>query len=1090
MRIFVSYAHADAQTFAAEVSSLLETSGHQVWLDRQGGIRTGESWDESVESGLKNAQAVVAILTPAAVRPDGFCRNEISYSLDMKKLVIPIKCLECTTPIQMYRIQHIDYLHKGSPSLHELTDRLREGNKAPDRPPGKTHILDFSADLARLARDIVPRPWLSTLVEEVPSSQHRRGILITAPSGWGKTSFLALLAKSYPQVGAVHLFKSTDQRTLEPHAFLRSIAAQISERIPAFAPPLLQTQQHMERSPAELAQDMIIEPFISIGDKTAIPETWIILDAVDEVATESASGILDVLTLLADQLPDGLSMVVGSRPNDRIERLFVDLQLVPLKEHGDKVDDDIVLFLSSKVEIVGFAREIANHAEGNYLVAQAAAKEIAREGATLEDVAKVPPQMELRYLAIFKEQFPDAREYRRTAEPILGLIAAAKQPLSIQTIARFLSKDPTQVADVLRPLRSLIPITDGLATIVQRTLREWLIDLSLADEYAVSMSRAESMLAEACRAWEQLLQDNESYALRWGPVHALHTNRRGVMRSYVLDSDYAAAYKEAFGSEDWSLLLATLADAAGPGFLAELAESIDDAHNPQVASDLGLMAYRRNQFDDARRLFDAAAKFAVEVENWDLVAETYARRGWVESAEGRRSVAEGFYRKCRDVALEHHSDYGMLIAYRHFARMFERQNQLAKAEKAYKEAVSLANKLGQPRLLIGSYCGLGDLLTRQERWDDALVVLEIAIDLAGRQNSAYHVMVANSLWARAALGSPRISVEKVMQSLEISLAIAERRVSERGVGEVSFTRGILAAQEERWAEAALHLTAATRTLWLAGARFVMGPLEALVGLPDCDALFEGVVRDVLEQAAAGSDLSIPEVIRSAERESAVISSGLTLIAKRPIPKAHELLNRGAAVVQDCLGIEVAWRKEENLHLTIIPVKRRNPWSSSWPPPLTVIRALASVSPEIDVIAREAFVTQLGAVVLVVMPNDNSLATLRTGLKLLIPEIDDTALPYFPHVTLGRVSAIENKGAFAAFRAKIPQAFEDLDMELTISGVSLVNYQTRNLDIVKGVVTWPLGSAVKEGNADKRSDDEIAAALVLRSGPAHSLLGGC
>ncbi len=1088
MRIFVSYAHADAQSFADEVRASLEHQSHEVWLDREGGIRPGGLWDVSIEEGLRNADAVVAILTPAAVRDDGFCRNEITYALAMKKPIIPIKYIECATPIQIYRVQHIDYMRDGS-SLDELTNRLREGGRAPNLSPDKAHILDFSADLARLGRDVVPRPWLADLVLRTTQSPDEHGILITAAPGWGKSAFLGLLAKSYEQVGAVHLFKSTDQRTLEPRRLVRSLAAQLSERIGQYAPPLGDTQQQLERrSPVELAQDLIIEPLLLLADGGKLPETWVLLDALDEVATAaSSSDLLEVLSVLVDQLPAALVVVSASRPHDRIERMLSGLRTVALGEHPRQIGEDIERYAASKLRRDDFGSAIAKHAQGNYWVAEAAAKALARDGAALQDVDKVPPKMELVYLEAFEERFPSTDEYRETTGPVLGLIATAMQPLRVETLARFLNRDPTEVSDALRSLRSLIPQRDGLVTFDHRTLREWLIDLALADQYAVSVPIAEARLADACREWKQLLNVDERYGLRWGPVHALRAGRTDALRSFILDPAYVSAFREAFGVEDWTLLLAELANAAEPDFFDELARSIDEAQDPQVATDLGLMAYRRDRFDEAQRLFEAAIRLATLSANWDLLAEAYARRGWVESAQGRRAAAEDFYRLCRDVAKEHGSDHGMLIAYRHFARMFERQSRPVEAEAAYRGAIELAEKLDRPFLLISAYCGLGELYTEERQPERALKELRMAIDLAERYDSSYHMMVSKTLWARAAMRSPGISSEQIERSLETALTIGERRGSSRGIGEAKLTLGELAASEQQFGEAQIWLEDATTTLWRAGVGFVMAPLKALVELPNLDGRFEFLVREVLDATATGEESPIAEIIRTADRERELIRSGLTLIAERPVPMAGDLLRRGTAALRDCPGIEVGWRKEENLHFTIIPVKRRNGLFLEWPPPLAAIRTLASVSPKIRLKAREAFVTPFGGVVLVVMPEDESLALLRTGLNLVLPEIDDAALPYFPHITLGFVSAVTSMESLAQFRKSIPRAFEDLDLQFTISHVSLVNYQTRNLDIVRGSVTWPLDDDSTGGYGDTRDDDEITLALGLQGGPDSSLL---
>ena len=67
MTVFLSYGQRDADEIAAKLCADLKRRGIDVWHDIER-IRTGYSWSEEIEDGLKASQVLVALLSPHAVR--------------------------------------------------------------------------------------------------------------------------------------------------------------------------------------------------------------------------------------------------------------------------------------------------------------------------------------------------------------------------------------------------------------------------------------------------------------------------------------------------------------------------------------------------------------------------------------------------------------------------------------------------------------------------------------------------------------------------------------------------------------------------------------------------------------------------------------------------------------------------------------------------------------------------------------------------------------------------------------------------------------------------------------------------------------
>lgn len=84
--IFISYAHKNDKAVMSVVE-VLASRGYRIWFDE--GITPGSEWPENIAQHLDASAAVIAFITPEAMASDN-CRQEINYSLDLKKPLLPI----------------------------------------------------------------------------------------------------------------------------------------------------------------------------------------------------------------------------------------------------------------------------------------------------------------------------------------------------------------------------------------------------------------------------------------------------------------------------------------------------------------------------------------------------------------------------------------------------------------------------------------------------------------------------------------------------------------------------------------------------------------------------------------------------------------------------------------------------------------------------------------------------------------------------------------------------------------------------------------------------------------------------------------
>jgi hypothetical protein len=127
--IFISYSRTDT-AFAVRLADDLRASGLKVWIDQRD-IGVGKRWDMEIEKALEKAAAVVLLLSPRSVSSDNV-RDELSYSLDSGKRVVPIMVETCRLPMRISSNQYIDFTKDYKKGVSALVDTL--GKKVTSAP--------------------------------------------------------------------------------------------------------------------------------------------------------------------------------------------------------------------------------------------------------------------------------------------------------------------------------------------------------------------------------------------------------------------------------------------------------------------------------------------------------------------------------------------------------------------------------------------------------------------------------------------------------------------------------------------------------------------------------------------------------------------------------------------------------------------------------------------------------------------------------------------------------------------------------------------------------------------------------------------
>jgi hypothetical protein len=89
VNIFISHAGAD-RAFAEQLAAVMKASGYEVWTDRR--LLPGDNWAQLIDRALREAEVMVALVSPAAVESE-WVKREWEYALGSEKFagrLIPV----------------------------------------------------------------------------------------------------------------------------------------------------------------------------------------------------------------------------------------------------------------------------------------------------------------------------------------------------------------------------------------------------------------------------------------------------------------------------------------------------------------------------------------------------------------------------------------------------------------------------------------------------------------------------------------------------------------------------------------------------------------------------------------------------------------------------------------------------------------------------------------------------------------------------------------------------------------------------------------------------------------------------------------
>ena len=495
-RVFISYGTADASNAAAWLQAQLSVRGYRVWRD-QDGLRDGENWAERIERELADADAVVALLSPHAVRSGGECRNEIGIAKDRQKTIVPVMLRRCEPPLRIYELQRVsleDFEALPEARREEQVRRIVHAieNGVPEDPlvqriRAALPRFDFQWMFRRHER-VVGREWLLDSLDQWMESGTQPALFLVGPAGVGKSAAICRWVQNRMDIGAVHFCRSDRVDLRDPVKMVASVASQlvtIERDLPGYSQQILGPaleaagQQGSPDRAADLFDRLICEP---IGRISGGRRWVLVVDALDEGGPDIARLLSDAVR--GERLPPNLRLLVSARPEAALLDLFPDKQVIDARSEDNL--RDIHAYVRSRSAALAASRgwgserteriagQVVEVSGGLFSMAVLAMDSLVSGASSPADLVAQPAGNEAYYLSLFSKMFPSDDAFDAIAG-MLEVIVASPSPLSDDFIASILDIPRRTVSRELGKLGSLLRVVDGVRVPFHKSLLDWLV---------------------------------------------------------------------------------------------------------------------------------------------------------------------------------------------------------------------------------------------------------------------------------------------------------------------------------------------------------------------------------------------------------------------------------------------------------------------------------------------------------------------------------------------------------------------------------------------------------------------------------------
>lgn len=585
LSIFLSYGHDEFADIARRLKKDIESRGHKVWFDEEK-LKAGKLWEDYIQDGIEEVAAsndsgrVVLLMTPHSVRrPDGFCLNELARAIDREITIIPVMLVQVEPPFCICRIQWFDardcvpledsnelYEKKLNQLLEAIEDKKLDFDGVTNAVSVLLKPFDFCKDIKHYNPQFTGRELLFNEVSNWLHDENAgRVFFITGELGVGLSTIAMMLYSKNPEIKAVHFCRYEDKDKCDTNRVVRSITHQLTTQLPGLLEAIngMSELRKIVENPSvtTVFERLLVDP-LSSGTQPGNEPIVILIDSMHEASHIDAktkhriNEIAELLSKELERLPKRIRFILTSLPvrevrvplqkykpfhiSARSKMNMEDIHTYLRKELKDRYGDDLY-------KLEEDVHAIAEKSEYLFLYLEKIKEEIDGGFLSLENIEEFPNGLGEFFLNFFDRQFKKdkpGRYYEQKQRPILEVIAAAFEPISLDILSKIFKWGPYDNYKYQEDWGSIFPVIDNRVRPFHHSLIAWITDINKAGyEYIVEVSEGHKKLAKA--GWREFQRDSENmpdYYKTYLLAHLNFTGQKDKVQEYVTDCGVICNY--------------------------------------------------------------------------------------------------------------------------------------------------------------------------------------------------------------------------------------------------------------------------------------------------------------------------------------------------------------------------------------------------------------------------------------------------------------------------------------------------------------------------------------------------------------------
>ena len=529
-KIFISYGR-DLQNpqhveLVKKIKVSLENYGFIVLIDIEQ-LHVSSDWQVKIENMILEADWILYFITPySARRPDGYCHNELTYSLYANKPIAPLMVKTELLPLSICRIQYIDFedidITAYDDKVNELISVLNGDKKLGfegihSTLLNKLNPRNSKTIFAKYVHGFIGRKWVYKEVDRwIHEEKDSRVLFITAEAGYGKSALSTYLSGSHPCATSIHFCQHDVRESRDPIEMLKVLIYELSTQIEEYKHKILNIDiKELFLSSAEnIFIQLLVEPLSTITKPKK--DLFFIIDALDEAKESDGSNL--IATLASNRfsdLPSWLNIIITSRPEPELismfknEKNFYPNELEVNEENNIK---DLKDFILSKIKNIHDTNvnKLIEKSEGNILYLKNILKlDSIKEGDfTDKDIHNLPIGMEAFYFHYFKRKFGNIEAYEEKYLNFVNILVATNESMSPQLIQYILKLTNRSYKKIKNDFGSLLDDNEETISFYHKSLYDWLSSYDISADYSADIEDGHQLMASTL--WELYQDDGEA----------------------------------------------------------------------------------------------------------------------------------------------------------------------------------------------------------------------------------------------------------------------------------------------------------------------------------------------------------------------------------------------------------------------------------------------------------------------------------------------------------------------------------------------------------------------------------------------------